>query len=377
MARNVAHDLLPETTHDEACRQRFVLDLKRLVSREARPRARAAWDREVRPAFESAYGRAPRDGGEIAPYMRPHPRYQVFSALNRAAQEMMWDAVAAPLVRDTPRIRARAAELAAASKSGGTLDLPAEFKPPEAMRAIHVHLQPGGYTYDDGADDVTAGALYESGGALYSMGQGVGVRESKAEVVQRFLAERHPGFVPARILDMGCSAGASSTPYALAFPSAEVHAIDVGRSMLRYAHARAEALGAKVHFHLADATRTPFADGSFDLVISHNTMHEMTADAVRAMFAESLRLLRPGGVCVHQDVPLKYAGLDPYLQFDYGWDADYNNEPFWDDYARSDAALVLREAGFAEDAIWVGRVPQLDNTIAWYVASARKPEART
>jgi SAM-dependent methyltransferase len=372
MARNVPHDLLPEPTHDEACRQRFVLDLKRVIARQARPLARVAYEREVKPALVAANGREPASPSELAAPMYASYRYQVFSALHRAAQEMMWDAVAAPLVRDLPRLRSLAAQLAASPARKGSLEMPAEFEPPAAMRAIHVHLQPGGYTFDAGDGDVTAGALYEAGGALYSMGQGVGVRESKAEVVQRFLADRYPGLAPRRILDLGCSAGASSTPYATAFPDAEVHAVDVGRGMLRYAHARAEALGARVHFHLADATRTPFPDGSFDLVISHNTLHEMPAPAVAAMFRESRRLLAPGGVCVHQDVPLKYADLDVYTQFDYGWDQDNNNEPFWRDYATADGRQMMVAAGFPPESVWEGRVAQLDGTIAWQVVCAQQ-----
>jgi ubiquinone/menaquinone biosynthesis C-methylase UbiE len=151
-----------------------------------------------------------------------------------------------------------------------------------------------------------------------------------------------------------------------------VHAVDLGRGMLRYAHARAEALRARVHFHVGDVTRTSFADESFDLVVSHNLMHEMPAEDVAKMFRETLRLLAPGGVCVHQDVPLKHAALDAYSQFDYGWDQLYNNEPFWDEYARTDARPLIVEAGFAADEVWEGRVPQLDGNIAWYVVSARK-----
>jgi SAM-dependent methyltransferase len=375
MARNVSHPLLPTPSHDEACRQRFVLDLKRKLAREVRPRARVVYERELKPAFEARCGRTPETAAEIAPLMNASSAYQVFGALNRAAQEMMWDSVAAPIVREQQRMEALATQLDRAPGRRGTLDLSGTPRGGEAMRRVHVHLQPGGYMLDAGETDLLAGALYEGGGALYSMGQGVGVRESKAEVVQRFLAQRHPGFTPRRILDMGCSAGASSTPYALAFPDAEVHAIDIGPGMLRYAHARAEALGARVHFHLADVTRTPFDDASFDLVISHNLMHEMPTDDVGAMFRETRRLLAPAGVCVHQDVPVKYAALDAYAQFDYGWDQSYNNEPFWEQYARADGRQLIIDAGFAPDEVWEGSVPQLDGSIAWYIVSARKPRA--
>ena len=38
-----------------------------------------------------------------------------------------------------------------------------------------------------------------------------------------------------RILDIGCSAGASTVPYALAYPDAGVHGVDLGAAMVRFA----------------------------------------------------------------------------------------------------------------------------------------------
>ncbi len=240
------------------------------------------------------------------------------------------------------------------------------------MVQIHVHLQPGGYALDRGDDDLVAGAFYESGGALYSRGQSIGVAEAKAETIIRFVGERF-NIEPRRILDVGCSAGASSTPYATAFPEAEVHAIDVAPGLLRYAHARAEALGVAVHFHQRNAADIGFEDGSFDLVVSHNAMHEMSNKTTAAMMKESWRLLRPGGVCVHQDVPLRYEGLDEFKRFELGWDLKNNNEPFWEAYATNDCRAMLADAGFPDDAISIDSVHQLDSPIAWHVASAIKP----
>jgi ubiquinone/menaquinone biosynthesis C-methylase UbiE len=171
---------------------------------------------------------------------------------------------------------------------------------------------------------------------------------------------------------MACSAGASSTPYAEAFPDADVHAIDVTPGLLRYAHARAEALGLPVHFHQQHVAETRFPDESFDLVVSHNAMHEMSAEDAAGMMRESFRLLKPGGVCVHQDVPLRFDQLDDYLQFDYSWDHDYNGEPFWLVYANNDPRAMLLDAGFATDSIYVGFAEQSDHSFRWFVATARK-----
>ena len=67
----------------------------------------------------------------------------------------------------------------------------------------------------------------------------------------------------------------------LSYPNAEVHAIDIGAPLLRYAHARAEALGKKVHFSQQNAEHTHFPDGSFDLIVSHIFPHEIPPFAIR------------------------------------------------------------------------------------------------
>ena len=143
--------------------------------------------------------------------------------------------------------------------------------------------------------------------------------------------------------------------------------------LLRYAHARAEALGAAVHFHQRSATDTGFPNESFDLVVSHNAMHEMSQDTARAMFRESYRLLKPGGVCVHQDVPIRYAELDDYSRFDRSWDRYYNGEIFWIDYGTLDLQQALVDAGFPQSACYLGFINQSDASIRWYAACARKP----
>ncbi|MFT7286520.1 MAG: ubiquinone/menaquinone biosynthesis C-methylase UbiE [Halieaceae bacterium] len=51
---------------------------------------------------------------------------------------------------------------------------------------------------------------------------------------------KFPDFKPERILDCGCSIGHNTLPWAEAFPSAEVHGIDVAPGLLRYANTRAQ-----------------------------------------------------------------------------------------------------------------------------------------
>jgi ubiquinone/menaquinone biosynthesis C-methylase UbiE len=373
MVRNPDHALLSPPTHDERLRQQFVFTLKRHIGSKIRPGNRTIYEKVAKPAFEKAEGHAPETTTEIGSVMWQQPSYQMFSALNRAAQEQMWESVADPIYRNRERLSETYGKLHNRKDRKGSLELDPNFQVPRGIASVDIHLQPGGYAIDYGDNDVLAGAFYEGGGNLYSMSGGIGTTESKAEVIMRFLKEHYPGFTPTKILDFACSAGSSSTPWALAFPIAEVHAIDVGAAMLRYAHGRAEALDAAVHFHQMDAGKTTFPDESFDFVVSHNAMHEMSQKTSENMFKESFRLLKPGGISVHQDVPLRFSELDTFTEFDYSWDQQNNNEPYWSVYASNDPRQMFIDAGFPEDNVWLGKFQQLDKTVSWFVSAAQKP----
>ncbi|MCB2108153.1 MAG: class I SAM-dependent methyltransferase [Rhodobacteraceae bacterium] len=373
MVRNPQHDMLSPPVHDEASRQKFVMALKHHVNIHMRPANETVFERRAKPAFEKTSGRAPETRREVAGAMKQDSWYQMYSSVLRTAQEMMWDSVCDSIYRNDDALTAKFRRYADNPKKLGSLELDPEFPVPRGMSEIGVHLQPGTYAFDRGGGDVIAGALYEGGGNLYSMGQRVGTTESKAEIIQRFLAERFPDFKPKRILDIGCSAGSSSTPYALAFPDAEVHAIDVTPGLLRYAHARAEALGVKVHFHQRSADDTKFPDGSFDLVVSHNAMHEMPAKTTAGMMKESYRLLVPGGVAVHQDLNLRYAEFPAFKQFNVSWECENNSEPYWDAYGEADLKTFYLDAGFREQDLWLGLFAQIDGSIKWYITCGRKP----
>lgn len=352
MARNESHAMETPATGDDLTRQLFSLAIKGYLARRVRP--------QICYAYESM-GLELTDEAEIAARMQPTAEYRFWSAWNRVAQEHMWTNVAAPIDR---------ARRASTDTSLGSLELNPDCEIPPELVTHDIHLQPGGYMRDDGEGDLRAGALYEAGGALYSRGQGVGLAESKAEMVIRHMREWYPDFAPKRILDLGCSAGASTTPYAKAFPDVEIHAIDVAPAMLRYAHARANALEAEVHFHQRNVNACGFEDGSFDLVVSHNLLHEISDANAAAMFAECHRLLAPGGVTVHQDVPLRASELDPFSRFDFGWDRDHNGEVFWDDFAHRDHLALIRDAGF--ETLSEDFIAQIDQSFRWYVIRGQK-----
>jgi SAM-dependent methyltransferase len=367
--RDLQHALLPETDAEQRSRQGAIVALRRLLNTRVRPANVAAYAAEGEPAFVAAQGRKPQSPGEVQQAFHLSPAWRRWSAVNRAAQEMIWVSVGEPIYSDEARMAAAARALRE-EDGPGSLTLDPAYDPSPEVADVDIHLQPGGYAMDRHADDIAAGALYECGGNVFSFGQGIGRGDSKPGVVLRLLETHFGGFRPARILDLGCSAGAASAAYADHDPGAEVHAVDIGAGMLRYAHGRARSLGAAVHFHQMDAAQLGFADASFDLVVSHNLLHEIGEEKRRAALAEAWRVVRPGGVVIHQDVAIR--GLATLVhQVERDWDTGYNGEVHWNTYAMADLVADMAAAGAGD--IVEHDLSAIHGANRWYAISARKP----
>jgi len=370
--RDLQHAVLPQVTAEEHSRQGAVVALRRLLNRDVRPRNVAAYEAEAEPAYSQLHGRWPQSPREIQEAFLLSPSYRRWSAANRAAQEMIWISVGEPIYRDLDRMKDDARKLINAPEKRGSLNLDPSYDPSPEVADTDIHLQPGGYAMDRDEDDIVAGALYETGGNIYSFGQEIGRGDSKAGIAIRLLDEHFGGFSPSCMLDIGCSAGAASAAYAAHYPQTEVHALDIGAGMLRYAHARAESLGVAVHFHQMDASSLKFEDARFDLVVSHNLMHEIGEEKRRAMIRETYRVLRPGGIVIHQDVAIR--GLPTIVhQVERDWDTHYNGEVHWNTYAMADLVHDMREAGFPPKTIVEHDLPAIHGANRWYAISARKP----
>ena len=89
------------------------------------------------------------------------------------------------------------------------------------------------------------------------------------------------------VLDIGTGTGEAAVLAARRFPGAAVHAVDVAPAMI--AHARRKAADAPVTFEVADASRLPYADGTFDLVTAGNMI---------PFFDELARIVAPRGYAV-------------------------------------------------------------------------------
>lgn len=337
------HAVLPTTTHDELARQEFVRSLKQYIVKNVAPGNRLAYEHVVQPQFQKAHKRAPRNRREVGAGLAKTAAYQTWSALLRTSQEMMWSSCQKPVERR----HAEVVEQVKATEApvGGTLKLNPRLEVPRYHTAVDIHCQPGAYHFEALPDDVAAGAVYDRAVHIYAMGQMGPYNDDMGASVVGWLRKTHPDFKPKRILDLGCSVGHSTLPYAEAFPDAEIHAIDVAAPMLRYAHARAESLGKKIHFSQQNAERTEFKDGYFDLVVSHILLHETSYKAIHNIMKECHRLLRKGGMMIHAETP-QFEGMSPFDAFIFDWDTRNNNEPFWGGYHEIDLRKLTRSGGF-------------------------------
>lgn len=98
-----------------------------------------------------------------------------------------------------------------------------------------------------------------------------------------------------RVLDVGCGAGVDALLAALCVgPDGAVEGLELSPDMLDRARANAALAGLEgAAFRQGGAESLPYADASFDLVISNGVLN-LVPDKARAL-AEAFRVLRPGG----------------------------------------------------------------------------------
>jgi ubiquinone/menaquinone biosynthesis C-methylase UbiE len=391
--KNSAFDALTAPTLDERAHQQFVSQLRKYIMVDMASSMRSVYTNEVEPRLKKSAGRAPRDGLEVRRAMLPNPYFRAWSALRYTAQELTWSSVRPQIERDLPKLVDAARTSATQPRQFGSLRLDPTLPTPHDMQQLDIHLMPGCFHSEFVPDDVSAGAMYHHGTAVFAGGfnlraRGGGVAKSIAE----YLKARDPGFVPERMLDMGCTVGGNLLPYLEVFPDCEAYGIDVSAPLLRYAHARAESLQARVHYSQQNAAATDFPDDTFDIVCSSFFLHEHSVAVSRKIFKETLRILKPGGIMVHMELPPD-SETDPYYSFYLNWDAYYNNEPHYAAFRALDLRREVLRAGFEADKFFALRIPnhgtvsEADfkavargekaapahgNGASWYIFGARK-----
>jgi SAM-dependent methyltransferase len=348
------HGMYPSVSHDEAERFNFLAHMNRHLASKVLPGVQTAFDKRVEPAFTKESGPF-KSRHEVRKALLKDPAFQLWSALRRATMEQRQQAGRWVTLRQAAQLNAKALEL---TEGDDRLELHSGFDVPRYLTAVDHHCMPGSYHTELAYGDVTGPANYDcglfatTGGALGRYNDGGG------QAVAKWVKENLPNFKPKRILDLGCGLGHNVLPLAEAFPDAEVIGVDAGGPMLRYGLARAKALGIEnVKFIQADAEDlSRFADESFDWVQTTMFLHETSKKAMEKIFAESERVLRPGGIVLHVEQPQYTDDMPLYEQCIRDWDAFYNNEPFWTTMHEIDLDDLMIKAGFKKDGVIHGGV---------------------
>ncbi|MFP6869455.1 MAG: class I SAM-dependent methyltransferase [Nitrospinota bacterium] len=342
-----AHKMLPTTLHDELAQQSFVLSLKQHISANITPGNHKIYDGRVLPELRRKNGCVPNDRHEVRRAMEHDPYHQMWGSLMRLAQELMWDYVGECVDRQLDDLVERSKDEV---QPLGSLRLDKKLEQPRYLALVDQHAQPGSYYTETRPDDVRAGAVLDQGANLYHFGKNGGsIMDGRGRTLVAHLFERFPDFRPRRILDLGCSVGASTLPFVEFYPGADVYAIDTAAPLLRYAHGRAEGLGRAVHFAQQDAEALDYPDESFDLVVSLVLLHETSTHALPKIFHECQRVLKPGGVVAHLEVPVRYKDMESLCeQVLRDWQTYYNDEPFWGKVCETDLVAVLEKLGFRD-----------------------------
>ena len=383
------HGVFPETTHDEISRFNFLAHMNRHLSTRIMPGVKQAFDMRVEPAFESKNGRTFKDRHEVRKALTQDPMFQWWSALRRATMEQRQQAGRWVAIRQAEALNARVAKL---TKGDKRLQLNPKMELPRYVAGVDHHCMPGSYHTEITADDATGAANYDVGLFATTGGMLGQFNDGGGQAVVKWVKENLKGFKPKRILDLGCGLGHNVVPIALAFPDAEIVAVDVGAPMLRYGLARAKSLGAKnITFVQADVSDlAQFKDQSFDWIQSTMFLHETSYKSMQAIFKETQRLLKPGGIVLHVEQPQYTKDMPLFEQAMRDWDAFYNNEPFWTKMHEIDLDAWMDNAGFPKATLIHGGVAAVvdpkvfpeaakdtkqedyGRKAAWHVVGARK-----
>jgi SAM-dependent methyltransferase len=385
------HGVFPKVSHDEIARFNFLAHMNRHLATRVMPGVKLAYDKRVEPKFQKTEKRGFKDRHEVRKALLADPMFQWWSALRRATMEQRQQAGRWVTLRQADALNAAVRKLTEGDKR---LKLDPTLALPRYVAAIDHHCMPGSYHKELVEGDATGAANYDiglfatTGGMLGAFNDGGGV------AVAQWVKQNLKGFKPKRILDLGCGLGHNVLPIAAAFPDAEVIAVDVGAPMLRYGLARAKSLGIEnVTFVQADVSRlSQFADQSFDWIQSTMFLHETSYKGMQAIFRETQRLLKPGGIVLHVEQPQYDESMPLFEQAMRDWDAFYNNEPFWTKMHEDDLDDWMIKAGFKKDTLIHGGVAAVvdpkvfpeaakdtgqedyGRKAAWHVVGARKPE---
>lgn len=356
--------------HDELARQSFVGSLKEFINFAVEP----ALDARFEETLQTSAPKKAENRDEAEALLADDPLYHLWSSLTFHSQNLMWNAVQTTTDRTIDSQIEAFNTLASAPKGSMRLSDTLLVKAP--ISTTEIHRQPGGYWRETRENDIETALNYSGTVDLYRNAKGMGTGgKVGSDSIGRFLAgvasKRAPDLEPQAILDMGCGTGEQTLAYKRTWPHARVAGIDVARPFIRFAHGVAESQGLPIDYAEMDAGHTDFPDASFDLIVSIIMFHETSRAQVKDILKECWRLVRPGGLVLHLDVPYHYHRLPLTRQVTNHWQVRYNGEPFWSGFTALDMKQELIEAGFDPETAFADY--EQAGPATYFVFGGRKP----
>lgn len=193
-----------------------------------------------------------------------------------------------------------------------------EGLPPYFRR--NYHHQTDGYLSEASAE------LYEHQVELLFGGAADAMRRLVVPPLKAALGSTGRGLT---FLEIAAGTGRATRSVRLAFPEARIVVTEISPPYLSVARRRLSPF-AGLDFVQADGSDLPFKDRTFDAVYSVFLFHEIPSRVRKKVLAESMRVLRPGGVAAAVDALQRgdVPPFDPLLEeFPRGF-----HEPFFLDY---------------------------------------------
>ena len=103
-----------------------------------------------------------------------------------------------------------------------------------------------------------------------------------------------------RVVEIGCGRGAGAELLLQRWGAAHVTAVDLDPVMVQRARRRLARFGSRVDVRVGDARALPVADAAVDAVVDFAVVHHVPV--WREAVAEAVRVLRPGGQLVFEEV---------------------------------------------------------------------------
>jgi len=296
----------------------FVLTLRRRWADTVYPK--------LHEEFEAEFaGRRPNGPDALAALVQDLPTYGSFAWLERGSQKMLWRAV-------IDALDGQPGEKSEAAEGPARLEIDPSLALPDWYTGWDIHLQPGGVW-----SGASAARVYELGAKLVMLGD-----NDDYKFHTLFVVTAIPDRPYRRIVDLGCGFGKSTWPLRKTFPDAEVIGIDLAAPCLELALEKANERGLAIRFRQADAEATGIESASVDLVTSTMFIHELPLDVLARVFAETARILAPGGIIRFLDFQRTGDPLRDLAMTEHG---ARNNEPFLPPMMDADLQAMAAAAG--------------------------------